>query len=345
MRAPRQAVRRAKPSMTRSLPLAIACGNYDRTRPLFDGRVLIEGCDPTFLPQPPEEIFFRAFVHEEFDVSELSLSSYTMRRSKGDCPYLGIPVFISRTFRHSAVYVRTDRDIDRPEDLRGRLVGIPEYQQTAAVWVRGLLQDDYGVAPRDLRWVSGGMEMPGRVEKVQFTLPAGVSLDVAPDGKTLSGMLEAGELDALIAPRAPSCFTRGVPQVGRLFANFGADEEEYYRRTGIFPIMHIVGIKTALAARHPWLPATIYKAFSAAKDIAVAALSDPNALSVSLPSLTWNAEQAKALMGQDFWSYGLDGNAETLEVFLRYHFEQGLSPRRLTPSELFASSTTSQWKI
>ncbi len=331
--------------MKQSVPLAIACGNYDRTRPLFDGRVRIEGCDPIFLPQSPEEIFFRAFVHKEFDVSELSLSSYVMRRSKGDCPYVGIPAFISRTFRHSAIYVRTDRDINRPADLRGRLVGIPEYQQTAAVWVRGLLQDDYGVSPRDLRWVSGGMEMPGRVEKVPFAVPSGVVLEGMPEGKTLSGMLETGEIDALIAPRAPSCFTRGVSNVARLFSNFGADEEEYYRRTGIFPIMHIVGVKTELATRHPWLPASLYKAFLAAKDIALAALSDPNALTASLPSQLWSAERAKALMGEDFWSYGLDENAKTLEVFLRYHVEQGLSQRRLTLGELFASSTTSQWKI
>lgn len=331
--------------MKRAVPLAIACGDYDRTRPLFDGEVRIEGCAPTFLRQPPEEIFFRAFVHEEFDVSELSLSSYVMRRCQGDCPYVAIPAFISRTFRHSAIYVRTDRGINRPEDLRRRLVGIPEYQQTAAVWVRGVLQDDYGVTPRDLRWVSGGMEMPGRVEKIPLTVPSGVSLDAVPRGKTLSGMLAAGEIDALIAPRAPSCFTRGVPNVGRLFANFGADEEAYYRRTGIFPIMHIVGVKTELATRHPWLPASLYKAFLAAKEVAVAALSDPNALTVSLPSLIWNAEQTKALMGNDFWSYGLQENFKTLEVFLRYHFEQELSPRRLTPDELFASSTTSQWKI
>jgi len=331
--------------MNRPVPLAVACGNYDRTRPLIDGQVLIEGCRPVFLPQSPGEMFFRAFVHEEFDVSELSLSSYTMRRAKGDCPYVGIPVFLSRAFRHSAIYVRTDRDITRPEDLRDRLVGVPEYQVTAAVWVRGLLQEEYRVSPRDLRWVSGGLEMPGRIEKIPFTPPSGVSLEGAPAGKTLSGLLEEGRIDALIAPQAPSCFTRGVPTVGRLFAHFGVDEEEYYRRTGIFPIMHIVGIRTSLAARHPWLPATVYKAFAAAKDIAVAALSDPDALKISLPSLTWSAERAQALMGKDFWPYGLAANAGTLKVFLRYHFEQGLSQRRLTPDELFAPSTASQWKV
>jgi 4,5-dihydroxyphthalate decarboxylase len=331
--------------MKQSIPLAIACGNYDRTRPLFDGHVLIEGCTPVFLPQSPEEIFFRAFVHEEFDVAELSLSSYVMRRAKGDCPYIGIPAFISRVFRHSAIYVRTDRHLARPQDLRGRLVGVPEYQQTAGVWVRGLLQDEYGVSPRDMRWVSGGGEMPGRVEKVPFTPPSGVALEAAPKGRTLSSMLEDGAIDALIAARPPSCFIRGSANVGRLFTNFGADEEDYYRRTGIFPIMHIVGIKTELVARHPWLPASIYKAFLGAKDLAIAALGDPNALSVSLPSLTWNAEQARGLMGKDFWPYGLEENARTLEVFLRYHFEQGLSSRRMTPGELFASSSVSQYKI
>ena len=331
--------------MKPSIPLAVACGNYDRTRPLLDGQVLIEGCTPIFLALSPGEMFFRAFVNEEFDVSELSLSSYVMRRARGDCPYIGIPAFISRAFRHSAIYVRTDRSITRPEDLRGRLVGVPEYQVTAAVWVRGLLQEEYGISPRDLRWISGGVEMPGRVEKVPFTPPGGVSLEAAPDGQTLSRMLEDGRIDALIAPQAPSCFTRGVPTVGRLFADFGVDEEAYYRRTGIFPIMHIVGIRTSLAAGHPWLPASVYKAFAAAKDLAVAALSDPDALKTSLPSLTWSAERAKALMGKDFWPYGLDANAGTLEVFLRYHFEQGLSPRRLAPDELFAPSTTAQSKV
>ena len=331
--------------MTRALSLTIACGNYDRTRPLFDGRVPIEGCDPIFLPLQPEEIFFRAFVHEEFDIAELSLSSYAMRRAQGDCPYVGIPAFLSRAFRQSAVYVRTDRGIEGPEDLRGRSVGVPEYQMSAAVWIRGLLQDEYGVSPRDLHWVSGGLETPGRVEKIPFTAPAGLSLREAPQGATLSGMLEDGAIDALVAPRPPSCFLRGVSGVGRLFANFGVDEEAYYRRTRIFPIMHIVGIKSDLAARHPWLPASLYKAFEAAKDIAVAALADPNALTSSLPWQPWNAEQARTLMGKDFWPYGLEKNATTLEVFLRYHFEQGLSQRRLTPRDLFSESTTSQSKI
>ncbi len=331
--------------MTASIPLAIACGDYDRTRALFDGRVQIEGCRPVFLPLEPEEIFFRALGHAEFDVAELSLSSYVMRRAQGGCPYLAIPVFLSRAFRHSAIYVRTDRDIGRPGDLRGRLVGIPEYQQTAAVWVRGLLEDDYGVSPRDVRWVSGGLEMPGRVEKIPFRPPSGLSLDAAPEGHTLSNMLAAGEIDAVIAPRPPSCFIRGVPEVGRLFADFGADEEAYYRRTGIFPIMHVVGIKADLAGRHAWLAASLYKAFLAAKNIALAALRDPNALAASLPSLTWNAERAAALMGADFWPYGLDANAETLDVFLRYHAEQGLSPRGLKAGELFAPSTASQFKI
>ena len=328
-----------------AVPLSVACGNYDRTRPLFDGRVRIEGCEPLFLPQEPEEIFFRAFVHAEFDVAELSLSSYTIQRAGGDCPYLGLPVFISRAFRHSAIYVRTDRSIARPEHLRGRVVGIPEYQLTAAVWVRGLLQDEYGVTPQDLRWVSGGVETPGRVEKVPFTLPDGVSLEPAPPGATLSGLLEDGEIDALISPRTPSCFARGAPGVGRLFPTFGVDEEAFYRRTGIFPIMHILGVKADLVARHPWLPASVYKAFAEAKDIAVAALGDPNALAVSLPFLTWDAEQAKALMGGDFWSYGLEENTGPLELFLRYHFEQGFSPRRLPPADLFSPSTASQLKI
>ena len=331
--------------MTEAVRLAVACGDYDRTRALFDGRVRIDGCDPVFLALPPEEIFFRAFVHEEFDVAELSLSSYTMRRSRGDCPYVAVPAFLSRSFRHSAVYIRTDRGVERPEDLRGRRVGVPEYQMSAAVWVRGLLRETYGVAPGDVRWITGGMETPGRREKVRFTPPAGVVVEAAPPDATLSGMLEDGAIDALVAPRPPSCLVRGAPAVGRLFAMFGRDEEDYYRRTGIFPIMHLAGVKVRLAERHPWLPASVYKAFQAAKALAVAALDDANALATSLPFQLWHAEQARGLMGVDFWPYGLEENRGTLEVFLRYHFEQGLSARRLAPAELFAPSTTSQWKI
>ena len=331
--------------MGRALRMAVACGNYDRTRALFDGRVPIEGCDPAFLPLAPEEIFFRAFVHEEFDVAELSLSSYVMRRARGDCPYVGVPAFVSRAFRHSVVYVRTDRGIERPEDLRGRCVGVPEYQLSAAVWVRGMLQDDYRVAPEDLRWVTGGMETPGRAEKVRFTAPAGLSLEAAPSGETLAGMLEAGSLDALIAPRPPSCFVRGAPTVGRLFARFGTDEQEYYRRTAIFPIMHLIGVKTALADLHPWLPASVFKAFVAAKGAALEVLDDANALVTSLPLQLWHAAEARSLMGGDWWPYGLTENEKTLDAFLEYHYKQGLSPRRLRPAELFAPSTTSQWKI
>lgn len=331
--------------MARALPIAVACGNYDRTRALFDGRVRIEGCDPVVLPLAPEEIFFRAFAHEEFDVAELSLSSFVMRLSRGDCPYVGVPVFVSRAFRHSAVYVRTDRGIERPEDLRGRRVGVPEYQLSAAVWVRGMLRDDYRVAPEDLRWVTGGMEAPGRSEKVRFTPPAGLSLEAAPPGETLAGMLEAGSLDALIAPRPPSCFVRGARTVGRLFTRFGADEQAYYRRTRIFPIMHLIGVKTVLADRHPWLPASVFKAFAAAKGAALEVLDDANVLVTSLPLQLWHAAEARSLMGADWWPYGLAENEKTLDAFLEYHHEQGLSPRRLRPAELFAPSTTSQWKI
>jgi 4,5-dihydroxyphthalate decarboxylase len=327
------------------LPLTAACGDYDRTRALLDGRVRIEGCDPVWLPLAPEEIFFRAFVHEEFDVAELSLSSYVMRRAQGGCPYVAIPAFVSRVFRHSAIYVRTDRGIERPEDLRGRRVGVPEYQMSAAVWVRGLLHEDYGVAPRDIRWITGGMETPGRREKVRFTAPAGLSVEAAPADGTLSAMLETGAIDALIAPRPPSCFVRGTAGVGRLFANFGRDEEDYYRRTGLFPIMHVVGVKTDLASRHPWLPASVYKAFAAAKDLAIAALADANALATSLPFQVWHAREARRILGQDWWPYGLEPNHDTLDVFLRYHAEQGLSPRRLRPEQLFAPSTMSEWKI
>src|SRR6266702_5994008 len=192
------------------LQLSVAVGDYDRVRPLIDG------VDPTYMALTPEEIFFRAFRHAEFDICELSFSSFTVKTAQGDNPYVGVPAFVSRAFRHTSFYVRTDR-IREPADLKGRTVGVPEYQLTANVWARAILQDDFDVKPSDLAWVRGGLEEAGRMEKIAISLPPDLRLAPAPEGRTLSGMLAAGEIDAFIGPRVPSCFERGHPQVGWLF--------------------------------------------------------------------------------------------------------------------------------
>ena len=325
------------------LRLSIAVGNYDRMRPLVDAEVTIDGVNPVFMLLEPEEIFFRAFRHGDFDVCELSLSSFTVRTARGDCPYVGLPVFPSRAFRHTAIYVRRDR-IGTPADLRGKRVGVPEYQLTANVWARGLLEDEHGVRAEDIIWVRGGLEQPGRVEKIAFDPPPGLRLETAPAAATLSAMLAAGEIDAIIAPRAPSCFGRD-PNVGWLYPDPTAAASAYFRRTGIFPVMHLLGLRRELAERHPWLPMALVKAFTASKDLAMARLADPSACKVSLPFVEERLVEARALMGEDYWSYGLAANRATLAAFLRRHHREGLSPRELTPEELFHPATHETFRI
>ncbi|MDE2007106.1 MAG: ABC transporter substrate-binding protein [Rhodospirillales bacterium] len=325
------------------LALSIAVGNYDRMRPLMDGEVAIDGVDPLFMALEPEEIFFRAFRHADFDVCELSLSSFALRTARGDCPYVGLPVFPSRAFRHTAIYVRTDR-IRVPEDLRGKRVGVPEYQLTANVWARALLEDEHGVAPEEIVWVRGGLEQAGRVEKNPFTPPPGLRLEAAPEGATLSGLLAAGAIDGIIAPRAPSCFGSD-PNVGWLYPDTKAAASDYFRRTGIFPLMHLLGLRRALAERHPFLPMALVKAFTESKRIALARLADPAASKVSLPFAEEWVHATRALMGEDFWSYGLEANRAALTAFLQRHHREGLSPRALAPEELFHPATAEHFRI
>lgn len=325
--------------------LTIAGGPYDRTRALADGKVRVEGCEVTYLALSPEEIFFRAFRHRSFDVTELSLSSFMIQTSRGACPYVGIPAFVSRSFRHSGIYIRTDRGIRTPADLKGRRVGVPEYQVTAALWVRGILEDEYGVKPTDMEWLTGGIEHGGRHEKVAFDPPQGLKIGPIPDDRTLSAMLGSGEIDALVAPRAPSCFTGKAPHVGRLFADHRAAERAYFAKTGIFPIMHLVGIRKELVDAMPWLPASVYKAFVQAKAAAEAWLDEVAALTVTLPWITAELEATRAVMGPDFWPYGLDANLKTLDAVTRYSHDQGLSARRVKPAELFHPSTLESFKV
>ncbi len=326
------------------LQLSVAVGNYDRVRPLIDGAVQIDGVDPIFMNLPPEEIFFRAFRGMDFDICELSMSSFTVKTAAGDCPYVGVPAFVSRAFRHNSIYVRRDR-IRSPADLKGRRVGLPEYQLTACVWARIFLEDDHGVRPSDMVWVRGGIEHPGRPEKIAVTLPHGVRLEDAPAGTTISQLLERGEIDAFIAPRVPSLAGKQNSHIGWLFPDPVAAGQDYFRRTGIFPIMHLTGIRRALADRHPWLPAAVYKAFSEAKAKCLEALADTAASKVTLPFLDEQLRAARELMGEDFWSYGLGPNRKVLETFLRHHHAQGLSTRLLSPEELFHPSTHESFAI
>lgn len=319
-----------------SVELSLACCDYDRTRAIFDGRVRIDGCVLAATPLEPEEAFHRAFKYQEFDVSELSLSSYTVQIARGENRYVALPAFVSRVFRHSGIYVRTDRGIARPQDLKGKTLGLPEYQMTANVWIRGMLQDEYGVRPSDIRWRNGGLEQPGREERTKLTLPPEVDLKPIPAGSTLSTMLEAGELDGVLAARPPSCFLRGAPHVARLFRDFRKAEQDYFRRTRIFPAMHVIGIRKDLLEKHPWLAVNVMKAFIQAKALCWQELGQIGHLYNSLPWGVADFAEARALMGEDYWSYGLEPNRHLLEAFTRYHHEQGLSQREVSPDEMFA---------
>jgi 4,5-dihydroxyphthalate decarboxylase len=326
------------------LQLSVAVGNYDRVRPLMDGAIGIDGVDPVFMNLPPEEIFFRAFRSMDFDICELSLSSFTLKTAEGNCPYVGVPAFVSRAFRHNSIYVRKDR-IRVPADLKGRRVGLPEYQLTACVWARIILEDDHGVKPSEMTWVRGGIANPARPEKISISLPVGVRMEDAREGLTISELLSRGEIDGFIAPRAPHLAGESNSKIGWLFDDPIAAGRDYFKRTGIFPIMHIVGIRAELVEKHPWLPAAVFKAFSESKSKCLETLQDTSASKVTLPFVQEQLRAAREFMGPDFWSYGLEPNRKVLETFLRHHHAQGLSSRLVSPEELFHPSTHATFAI
>ena len=326
------------------LRLSVAMGDYDRTRALLDGRVQIDGVDPVYMTLYPEEMFFRAMRSQDFDICELSFSSYMVKTAQNTCPYVAVPVFLSRAFRHTSIYVRKDR-VHKPEDLKGRRIGLPEYQLSAHVWARAILQDDHGVHPEDVTWLRGGIETPGRPEKIALKLPAGVRLENAPEGTTISELLDRGEIDGFMAPRPPSAQALSNPAVGWLFDDPTAAAKDYFKRTGIFPIMHVVGVRKTLCDAHPWLPMAVFKAFNQAKGAALEALSDTSATKVTLPFVEEELKAARETMGQDFWSYGVAANRATLDAFLRHHHAQGLSQKRMQIEEIFHPATYETYAI
>jgi 4,5-dihydroxyphthalate decarboxylase len=317
------------------LRLTLACWDYDRTRPLKDGVVRPEGVELNVVNAPVQEIFHRMARFREFDVSEFSCSTYTVLRGRGE-PFIAIPVFPSRVFRHSAIFVNTGAGIKAPADLRGKRVGVEKYHMTAAVWIRGILEDEYGVAPKDVLWYEGGEG--ARVKEVDIQLPPAIRLTPVPGDRSLGDMLDKGELDALIGARRPAPFTAGSPRVRRLFPNFREVERAYYQKTGFFPIMHTVMIREELARENAWLPRSLYQAFLEAKRIAYQKLAETGVLAYALPGLMAEAEESRALMGDDPFPYGVEKNRKTLETLTRYTFGQGLAPRQLKMEEMFPES-------
>ena len=320
-----------------NLRLALACGDYDRTRSLEDGTVRADGIDLTYLRLPVEETFFRMMRHREFEISEMSLSSYVVSMQADPSPFVAIPVFTSRMFRHGSIYVNANAGIESPADLRGKIVGTPEYQLTAGVWVRGILADNFGVPADSVDYLTGGQESPGRIEKAGVNPPANINIRSIPSDKMLSKMLVNGEIDALYTPRIPQPFMERDPRVRRLFPDVISAEKAYYAQSGIFPIMHVVVMRRDIYESYPWVAQSLYKAFVAAKQKAVESFHDSSALRFMLPWMIQHFQEDQELLGDDYWSYGLtDANANALSTFLRYHHEQGLSKHLLQPKHLFA---------
>jgi 4,5-dihydroxyphthalate decarboxylase len=327
------------------LRLSLGCWNYDRTRGLLEGRIQPDGIDLTYLSMPVEETFFRMLRHKEFDVAEMSLSSYAVSLSKPERPFIAIPVFPSRFFRHSCIYVNAAAGIRKPKDLIGKRIGNPEYQMTAPVWIRGILQDEYGVPVDKATYHTGGEEEPGRSEKIKLDLPRRIKVVPIGPKDTLAEMLRDGKIDALYTARMPSTYRTAPAKVKRLFEDYMEVEQAYFRKTRIFPIMHTVAIRRRLYEKHPWVAMSLYKAFAQAQRETYEDLYVTAALKAMLPWLTRHVEDARALMGDDFWPYGFAANRETLATFLRYHHEQGLSPKRLAPEDLFAPETLESFRI
>jgi 4,5-dihydroxyphthalate decarboxylase len=321
--------------------LTLAIGDYDHTRDLATGEVDVQGASLNVLTLPPEEAFFRFTRFREWEVSEMSMGKYVSLRSQGDDGIAAIPVFPSRVFRQSMIYVREGGKIDRPEQLKGARVGVPEWAQTAVIYARGYLVHQVGVPLDSVEWVQAGVNQAGRAEKVKLKLPGAVRLRAEPD-RALNDMLLAGDIDAVLSARPPRGLGDGIR---RLFPKYEAVEEAYFRETGVFPIMHVIAIKTEILARHPWLAMNLYKAFDEAKRRSIARLSDITASHAPLAWLAPYAERMKTLFGEDFWPYGLERNRRTLQAFIDFAFEQGVCHRKVELEELFPRQVLTSFKV
>jgi 4,5-dihydroxyphthalate decarboxylase len=317
-----------------ALKLKFACGEYDRTAPFRTGDVRPKDIDLEYTPQAPELTFLQQLRDKTFDVSEMSMSAYIQMRAAGKDDFIALPVFPSRIFRHSALYVRSDSDIRRPEQLRGRRVGIGYYQMSGAVWLRGILQDDYGVSPRELQWISGmdlkaapGADQIGQLDAmVQGTRQSKPKLEL---------MLENGEIDALVSVQTPRALARDEGTVRYLFESVRSVEEDYFRRTGIFPMMHTIVLQRAVYDRNPWIAQSLFDAFGEAKRQAMERLYETNALAVMVPFVVYEIERTRALMGEDYWPFGIEANRKSISTFLRYLKEQEIIAREPDLAELF----------
>jgi 4,5-dihydroxyphthalate decarboxylase len=328
----------------RNVRLTLAINDSDQVRDVLSGVVPVEGVDLTPLILSAEEIFFRFSRDREWEITELSMGKYATLRARGDDSVIAIPVFPSRAFRHSGIYIRPNGPRDDPSALAGARIGIPEWSVTATVYARAVLAHEYGVRLEDVEWVQGGTNEPGRIEGIEIDPPAGMTI-VPERDRSLSELLMAGEIEAIIAPHAPDAFVDRSNRIVQLFSDTRAVEEDYYRRTGIYPIMHAVVLRGDVYREYPWVAVNLLKSFTAAKERSLERTLDGNVPRTPAP---WAAARARAdeqLFGRDFWPYGIDANRTTLEAFLTYMYEQGLCDRVLTPEGLFAPETLSTFRI
>jgi len=322
-----------------TVKLSVGCGEYDRTRALFDGTIQAEGIELDWTPvNVPHELFVRV-LNGEFDLAEMSMSGLTAGIARGSRELVGIPVFTSKVFRHSFIFVNPASGIEVPQDLVGRRVGVTDYTITASLWIRGLLEHDYGVAPDQMHWYLGGLDDPGRLVPLGARLPPSVLIDQIPEGTSLTSLLIDGELDAIVSAGMPRLFTEGSPHIRRLFPNYQEVEADYYRRTGIVPIMHVMVLRRASYEREPRIAATLFKAFDEAKQLCYRRLGETGAPRTTLVWLQAHLDAERAVFGPDFWPYGVEANRKSLEALVTYSYEQGLSERPVAVEELFAPET------
>ncbi len=327
-----------------NLPLMFATSEYDHFNDLANGRVTAQGIDLNVNFYEVEEIFYRMALHRDFDLSEMSFAKFVAQVS-GDRPdIIGLPVFPSRVFRLSNIYVHKKSGIKSPADLKGKRVGTPEWAQTASVYTRGWLTDHVGIKLSQIDWRQAGVDQPGRIEKVKLKLPKGVKVTPVPD-KSLSEMLATGELDAAFSAHAPHSFLEGNPNVQRLFPNYREVEAEYYKKTKVFPIMHVIAIKKKILEENPWVAANLMTAFEKARANSIARVLEITASRMPIPWLTYEGEEKMKLLGSDYFPYGIEDNRTTLEAFLKWTYEQGIAQRHLKPEDLFPKVVHGKFRI
>lgn len=317
-----------------SLKLKFACGAYDRTIPFRTGEIQPRDIELDYTPQAPELTFYEQMKDLRWDVCEMSMSAYVQMRAKGRDDLIALPVFPSRVFRHSALYVRTGSDIRHPEQLKGKRVGIGWYQMSGAVWCRGALMDDYGIKPNEITWISG-TEVEAAPDADQVHQAADMVQGTRQDKPRLEVMLERGEIDALLSVHSPRAMVRNEGSVRYLFENCREVEEDYFRRTGIFPMMHTLVMKRAIYDEHPWSAQNLFDAFEEAKDRAITNLYELNALSVTAPFIVHEIERTRRLMGADYWPFGIEANRHCISTFVRHLHDQEIISNKPDVLDLF----------